>query len=49
MFVFFKDIRFTNMLKTRTVNNVPPRIERGFYISRYGKRDTNTNAGKHFI
>lgn len=37
------------MIKTRSVDNVPPRIERGFYISRYGKRSTNSITGKIFL
>ncbi|VVC29711.1 Hypothetical protein CINCED_3A008178 [Cinara cedri] len=33
---------FSDLLKSRPIGNVPPRIERGFYISRYGKRNTNS-------
>lgn len=31
------------------MDNVPPRIERGFYIPRYGKRNVNSVSGKHFF
>ncbi|XP_025191820.1 uncharacterized protein LOC112592061 [Melanaphis sacchari] len=43
------DIRYATMLKTRSVDNVPPRIERGFYISRYGKRSTNSITDPYYF
>ncbi|XP_025419637.1 uncharacterized protein LOC112689957 isoform X2 [Sipha flava] len=42
------DVRFTDMMNTQSVDNMPPRIERGFYISRYGKRITNPTTGPNF-
>lgn len=47
--MIFQDYRYATMIKTRSVDNVPPRIERGFYISRYGKRSTNSITGKIFF
>ncbi|CAH1733201.1 uncharacterized protein LOC114130157 [Aphis gossypii] len=43
------DYRYAAMIKTRSVDNVPPRIERGFYISRYGKRSTNSITDPYYF
>ncbi|XP_050438947.1 uncharacterized protein LOC126844651 [Adelges cooleyi] len=41
--------RFTDLMKPPTMENVPPRIERGFYISRYGKRNSNLFSDNEYF
>ncbi|XP_050529398.1 uncharacterized protein LOC126898990 [Daktulosphaira vitifoliae] len=41
--------KFTEFLRSQVMENVPPRIERGFYISRYGKRNSNSISGTEYL